>query len=432
MEYQKIANLIDDASDQTSKFRTRNWVEINDESRGAYNVNSQIKFKTTMLKSSLCDYSDAYILVKGTISVNNTAVAGPAVNNTNKKVIFKNCAPFTNCISEINNTQIDNAKDIDIVMSMYNLIEYSDNYAKTTGSLWQYCKDIPAQNNNNEITEFTRGNTTDSFNFKAKITGQTQNGGTKDVEIMFPLKYLSNFWRTLEMPLINCEVNLILTWSSTCVFIATNIPNQNETFAITITKLYVPVVTLSTQENTKFLQQLKSGFKRVINWNNYLSKTELLAQNSNLNHLVEPSFQGVNRLFLLAIENDDHRTSNDRYYLPTVEIKDYNIMINGENFFDQPIKNNKVTYENIRKITTGQGDDYTTGCSLDYSYFADTYKMIAVDLSKQQALDADPRAIQQINFNANLDRAGNTRVYFIIEEAKETILDFSQGTVKVL
>ena len=109
-------------------------------------------------------------------------------------------------------------------------------------------------------------------------------------------------------------------------------------------------------------------------------------------------------------------------------------MINGENFFDQPIKNNKVTYENIRKIATGQGDDYTTGCLLDYSYFADTCKMIAVDLSKKQALDADPRAIQQnsTNFTANLDRAGNTRVYFILEEAKETILDFSQGTVKVL
>ena len=218
-----------------------------------------------MLKSSLCDYSDAYIFVKGSISVNNTAAEGAAVNNTNKKVIFKNCAPFTNCISEINNTQVDNAKNIDIVMSMYNLIEYSDTYAKTTGSLWQYCKDIPARNNNNEITEFTRGNTTDSFNFKAKITGQTGNGGTKDVEIIVPLKYLSNFWRTLEMPLIICEVNLILTWSSNCALIATNIPNQNATFAITDTKIYVPVVTLSTQENTKFLHQLKSGFKGVIN-----------------------------------------------------------------------------------------------------------------------------------------------------------------------
>ena len=268
-------------------------------------------------------------------------------------------------------------------------------------------------------------NVTDSFNFKVKITVRTGNDGRKNVEIMGPLKYLSNFWGTLEMPLINWEVNLILTWSSTCVLIATGNQNQNATFAITDTKLYVPVVTLSTQENTKFFQQLKSGFKRAINWNKYLSKPELLAQNPNINHLVEPSFQGVNRLFILAFENDDDRTSDDEYYLPTVEIKDYNIVINGENFFDQPIKNNKVRYDNIRKIATGQGDDYTTGCLLDYPYFANTYKMIAVDLSKQQALDGDPRAIQQINFTANLDRAGNTRVYFILEETKGTILDFS-------
>ena len=246
---------------------------------------------------------------------------------------------------------------------------------------------------------------------------------------MVPLTYLSNFWRTLEMPLINCEVNLILTWSSTCVITSSN---GIGTYAITDTKLYVPVVTLSTQENTKLLQQLKSGFKRVINWNKYLSKPELLAQNPNLNHLVEPSFQGVNRLFVLAFENDEDRTDLEKSYLPTVEIKDYNIVINEENLFDQLIKNNKVTYENIRKIATGQGDHYTTDCLLDYSYSVDTYKMIAVDLSKQQALDADPRAIRQITFTANLDRAGSTRVYFILEEAKETILDFSQGTVKVL
>ena len=434
MEYQKIANLIDDDTpNQPSKFKTRNWVEINDESRGAYNVNSQIKFKTTMLKSSLCDYSDAYILVKGTINVNNTTAQGAAANNTNKKVIFKNCAPFTICISEINNTQIDNAKNIDMVMAMYNLIEYSDNYAKTTGSLWQYCKDIPARNNANDaIIIFSEDNTIDSFKFKAKITGQTGDDGRKDVEIMVPLKYLSNFWTTLEMPLINCEVNLILTWSSNCVIIATNNQNQAAKFEITDTKLYVPVVTLSTQENAQLFQQLKSGFKRVINWNKYLSKSELLAQNPNLNHLVEPSFQGINRFFVLAFENDDDRISDDEYYLPTVEIKDYNIVINGEKFFDQPIKNNKVTCDKIRKIATGYGDDYTTGCLLDYPYFANTYKMIAVVLSKQQALDADLRAIQQINFTANLDRAGNKRLYFILEEAKETILDFSQGTVKVL
>ena len=236
MEYQKIANLIDDTPSQSSKFRARNWVEINDESRGAYNVNSQIKFRTTMLKSSLCDYSDAYILVKGTISVTNTAAAGAGANNINRKVIFKNSAPFTNCISEINNTQIGNAKDIDIVMPMYKLIEYSDNYAKTTGSIWQYSKDIPARNDNNEITVFTRNSLTDSFNFKVKFIVQTGSNGTKDVEIMVPLKYLSNFWRTLVMPLINCEVNLILIWSSTCVIAAGGDANQAAAFEITNTK----------------------------------------------------------------------------------------------------------------------------------------------------------------------------------------------------
>ena len=134
--------------------------------------------------------------------------------------------------------------------------------------------------------------------------------------------------------------------------------------------------------------------------------------------MVEPIFQGVNRIFVLAFENDTQRTSHSGYYLPNAEIKNYNVMINGENFFDQPIKSNKVTYENIRKIATSQGDNYTSGCLLDCPYYKDSYKMIAVDLSKQQALDADPRAIQQINFTANLDRAGNTRIYFILEEAK--------------
>ena len=249
---------------------------------------------------------------------------------------------------------------------------------------------------------------------------------------MVPLKYLSNFWRTLEMPLINCEINFLLTWSASCVTVSTDVANQNATFAITDTRLYVAVVTLSREDNAKLLEQLQSGFKRVINWNKYLSKTELLAQNPNSNHLVEPNFQAVNRLFVLAFENDAQRTSSKGYYLPNVEIKNYNVMINGENFFNQPIKDSKVTYENIRKVAIGKGDDYTNGCLLDYSYFRDSYKMIAVDLSRQQSLDADPRAIQQINFTTNLDRVGNTRIYFILEKAKETKLDFSQGTLKVL
>ena len=259
--------MLDDASNQLSKFKTNNWVEINDESRGTYDANSKIKFKTTMLKSSLCDYSDAY---KGAITVNNTAAAD----------------------------------------------------------------DIPAVDNNNAIVNFTDNNHTDLFNFIVKITGQIGDDETKNVEITVPLKDISTFWKTLEMFLINCEVNLVLTCSKNYVIVSTNVTNQNAIFGITDIKLYVPVVTLSKQDNAKLLQQLKSGFKRVINWNKYLPKPELLAQDQILNHLVESSFQGVNRLFVLAFENDTERTSDKVYYIPCVEIKDYNVMINGENFFD--------------------------------------------------------------------------------------------------
>ena len=230
------------------------------------------------------------------------------------------------------------------------------------------------------------------------------------------------------MPLINCEVNLILARSKDCVITSSEGEGK---FKITETKLYVPVVTLSTQDNAKLLEQLKSAFKRTVSWNKYESNIKIFAQNRYLNHLINPSFQGVNRLFALSFENEDQRKSHSLYYLTKVEIKDYNVMIDGKNFFDQPINSMTKTYENIRKIATGQGDDYTKGCLLDYPYFKDHYKMIAIDLIKQQAIDADPRAIQQINFTANLDRDGNTTIVFIIEAAKETVLDFSQGTVKV-
>ena len=205
MEYQKIANLLESTSDNLSKFRTRNWVEINDKSR-ENNANGDIRFKTTMLRSNLCDYADSHILVKGTITITGAGVGANAgeiqADERDKGVTFKNYAPLTKCISRINNTGIDNAHDIDIVMPMYNLIEYSDNYSKTSGSLWQYYKDDP----NDNLTD------SKSFQSKLKITGKTPAAGnTKDIEIIVPLKYFSNFWRTFEMALINCEVNLILT-----------------------------------------------------------------------------------------------------------------------------------------------------------------------------------------------------------------------------
>ena len=148
-----------------------------------------------------------------------------------------------------------------------------------------------------------------------------------------------------------------------------------------------------------------------------------------MNQLIDPSFQGTNRLFVLSFENDAHQRSYKRYFLPTVEIKDCNVMIDGKNIWHMKTL---ITYENIRKIATGQGDNYTTGCLLEYNYFKIYYRMIAIDLNKLQALDPDPKAIQQINFTANLDRKRQTAMYFIIEEAKKAILDFSQGTVRAL
>ena len=183
-------------------------------------------------------------------------------------------------------------------MPMYSLIEYSDNYSKTSGSFWQYYKDEP----NDTLAD------SESFKSKVKITGSTPaDDNTKDIKIIVPLKYLSNFWRTLEFLLINCEVSLFLTWSSTCVI--TNSTGEGR-FKITDTKLYVPVVTLSTQDNAKLFQQLKSGFKRTINWNKYESSIKTFAQNRYLNYLINPSFQGVNRLFVLSFENENDRTSH--------------------------------------------------------------------------------------------------------------------------
>ena len=187
-------------------------------------------------------------------------------------------------------------------MPMHILIQYSE----TSGSLWQYYEYGP----NDNLAD------SESFKSKVKISRNTRpDGNTKYVEIIVPLKCLSNFWRTLETPLIDCEVNIILTWSSTCVI--TNSTKAGR-FAITDTKLYVPFVTLSTQDNTKLLQQLKSGFKGTINWNKYQSDTKTYAQNQYSNHLVDRIFQGANRLFVLSFENEDDRRSRPNYYLPKV------------------------------------------------------------------------------------------------------------------
>ena len=234
MEFQKIVNFLDTTSDDKDlpRFVTKKWVEVYDQSEGNYNVNKEIRIKTSMLRSDLCDFSDAYIVVKGNIIVdkktftandfeapNNTAANATATNTANdnafgeKKLVFENNAPFINCISKINGVKIDNAEDLDVVMPMYNLLEYSKNYRKTTGSLWNYYRNEPNSGINNGINYSIMGSK--SFDYKANFIedGVTHNNLIKnDVKIVGPLKYLSNFWRSLNMPLINYEVDLILTW----------------------------------------------------------------------------------------------------------------------------------------------------------------------------------------------------------------------------
>ena len=234
MEFQKIVNFLDTTSDDKDlpRFVTKKWVEVYDQSEGNYNVNKEIRIKTSMLRSDLCDYSDAYIVVKGNITVtkkiftvddfeapNNTAANVTATNTANdnafgeKKLVFENNAPFINCISKINGVKIDNAEDLDVVMPMYNLLEYSKNYRKTTGSLWNYYRDEPNSDTDDNEMKYSIINSK-SFDYKANFIGSmSHNNLTKnDVNIVVPLKYLSNFWRSLNMPLINYEVDLILTW----------------------------------------------------------------------------------------------------------------------------------------------------------------------------------------------------------------------------
>ena len=289
----------------------------------------------------------------------------------------------------------------------------------------------------------TNDNNAPSFKYKADLIGNTENNGTKNgVKIAVPLKYLSNFWRSLEMRLINCKVELILKWYERCLLTAA----ATATFRITDAKLYVPIVTLSIEDNSKLTKLLNEGFERPIYWNEYKVIPNKTVERAAVNdvkytrELLDSSWQGVKRLFVLAYNNtagNDQVSvdSYEKYFLPRVKIDNYNIEIDGRNFYDQPINDSIKQHDEVRKMSLGQGDDYTTGCLLDYSYFEKNYRLIAADLSKQKALDADSRAIQQIIFTGSMKAAvANTRVVilYVLEKSRETILEFSKGTTKVL
>ena len=357
-------------------------------------------------------------------------------------------------MTKINNEFIEDADDLDIVMPTYNLLEYSKNYRKTIGSLYNCYRDELSDDNNPNNFPNTNVVNSSAFEYKNKITGNTYNVaagaaghdanrvGKQDVELAIPLKYLGNFWRALNIPLISCEVSLELKWNKNCIItsleerqvdagppvVRDNVPT-GATLAINDCKLYIPIVTLSKDDEIKLLTNLKSGFTREIIWNKYRSQMTTEAINNNLNILIDPTFTNVNRLFVLAYGQDNNdRQSFSRFYLPNVMVKDYNVIIDKLAFFDLPIKTEEEAYEKI--IDISRNNEYTTCNLLDYDYFRKYYKLIAIDLSKQQALQENEDLIQQINLIGRLEQAAN--VFIIIEKKEDTILEFSQYFANVL
>ena len=315
-------------------------------------------------------------------------------------------------------------------MPMYNLIEYPDNYQDSSATLYQYKRDEPPEAN--ALADLTANNSS-SFKYEINLLGDPVHAGgiaRRNVKVVVPLKYLSNFFRSLEMPLINCKIKLNLTWKKECVL------STDAGAAVCIindTKLYIPVVNLSKEDNKDLIEQQNKGFQRSIFWNEYKTKEKDEDGNANVTKYIslDPSFQGVNRLFLMAYSreaNQPSRNGHQKYYLPRIDLKKY-VIIDGRNFYDNPIENNSEKYRELKKVMIGKGEDYTTGSLLDCNYFIKHYKLVAVDLSKQKELDVDPRAIHQIEFKNTLET--NSTIYWVLEKSKETISEFYKGTVKV-
>ena len=273
MGNQKIINLLDKIDTDSKHFATKKWYIINDQNNTNYGVNKDtgadnidtIKYDTRVLKPNLCDYAEAYILIDGTIRA--------AAADANTRLALKNCTPFTKCNLEINDEHVDTAENLDITMPMYNLIEYSDNYQDSSATLYQYKQDEPPETN--AINDLTTDNPSSS-KYKISLLGNlvdANNIARINVKVVIPLKYLSNFSRSLEMPLINCKIKLNLTWKKECV-----LSNQNSAavFIINVTKMYVPVVTLSKEDNKDFIEQQNKGFQKSIYWNEYKTKEMLM------------------------------------------------------------------------------------------------------------------------------------------------------------
>ena len=342
MESQKIINFLEHKGNPEKFYQTKKWYIINDQSNGQYNENSTIKINMEVIKENICEYGDAYILVTGNIKI----IGGDA----GARFCFKGISPFTRSVSHLSDTHIETAENLNLVMKHYNLIEYSDNYQDTVGSLYHFKRDEPGINNAGNLADANE-NIPTSFKYKLSLlTGLTSEvGGAgdnayrsyKNAQIFVPLKYVSSFFRSLELPMINTKLHLELSWTKSCIMktVEQNTNNDTNTFQVTKTEFYVPVVTLKTSDNEKLNDLLSSGFKRSVFWNEYKSKIETHTEDANnLKRIVlDSSFQRVNRLFVLAYDSltDNkmiHTNSPKRYASPRVKLTKFNVLIEGMKF----------------------------------------------------------------------------------------------------
>ena len=342
------------------------------------------------MRNDLCDFNDAYIVGPGKITATN-----PGNDNHvyNRKVALKNYALFFNCVLKINNQLIEDAQDLDVVMPMYNLLYYSKNFRKTTGSFWNYYPDMPNSgynDNNNERTRiFYLIKNSENFNYKTKLVGNLGD----------------------NLPVVN---NLVK---------AEKIVKLK--FNITDCKLYVPIVTLQTEYQKQLYEELKTGITIDFTWSKYRSQVIYQTATNNLNYLIDPTYKNVNKLFILAFEKEEDKKSFSEYYTRTIEIKDYNVILDGTKpFYEIPIKNKEETYKAITELI--RDGIFRTGNEFSYEYFCTHYKVISIDLNRQKSEFEN----QQINFIGKLQQ--DATIFFIIEEKHTTGLEFLQNSLFIV
>ena len=427
--YNKINNLIGN-NDLFSKYIEKNYVEIFPLNNN-FNSNKPTWFKTSILRNSICDYADSYIIVTANfklISNFNTGNAneilqGKRLRVRNKNISFKNIAPFLKCIDKINGVEIDNAEDLDIVMNMYNLIEYSNNLTKTYESLFNFSRE---EKNDQALSSVN----SKSFKFKTSIYGKSPNDDsintTNEKKIVIPLKHLSRFFRKLNIPLINFEIELILSYEESCALVGVSNNNPLSTdFKIGDAKLYILVLKLNKNAEIKLYELMKNGFEKEIKWYRYECNIIKENNNNNLNVLIDPLVKNVNGLFVLGYsinnDNNDNRYVFNDYYLPKLFSNECNMLVNNSPIYSIPISDKKELYEKI----VNKFDNMSGNCFDEY--FRDNFVIHMFDLG-----DYSKNENIQINFIGKIIGENNGMNMYILEKITTTTFKFNLNSLEIV